>query len=206
MTAKRIYHWTVGVRIQHWWHVAAMLILIYSGFYIHMPFMEGGQDTMAWMRFSHFVSMYILIFGLIFRVYLSFNSKEQSDWKELLPTPGNLAGIPEMIAYYLFMKDSHRPYKRYNPLQGLVYFLMAILLFVMAATGFALYDGWLSGSFMWVNGMLGGDEVTRVVHFLGMWVLICMTAVHIYFVLRENMLEKNRTLMSMVDGYKEAPD
>lgn len=203
MGGKRVYTWTKAVRIEHWWHVAAMVGLIASGFYIHMPYMAGGGETMAWMRFIHFVSMYVLIFGLIFRVYLAFNNGEHTDWKEMFPLPRNLKGIPDMLAFYLFMKDTHGDYGKYNPLQGTAYFVMGLVIIVMTCTGFALYDGWLSSSFAWVLPLLGGEHVTRIVHYLGMWVLICLTLVHLYFVIRQDMLEKDRTLMSMIDGYRE---
>jgi len=204
--ANKVYHWTAAVRIEHWWHAAAMVALTATGFYIHSPFMAGGTETMAWMRFIHFVSMYILIFGLIMRVYLSINSKTMPDLMDMLPTPRNLKGIPDVLACYLFLKDSHADYGRYNPLQGLAYFIMGLLLLVMAATGFALYDGWLHTSFAWVNPLLGGAPYTRVVHYLGMWALICLSLVHIYFVIRQDKLAKDRTLMSMVDGYKEVAE
>ncbi len=203
MAKERVYHWTAAIRIEHWWHAAAMIALIATGFYIHSPYIAGGDDTMAWMRFIHFVSMYVLIFGFIVRVYLAFFSRTAADWKELFPLPRNLTDVPDMLAYYLFLKDTHKEYGRYNPLQGLVYFLMGVIILIMTATGFALYDGWLHGSFLWVNTLLGGDEVTRLVHFLGMWVLICMSVVHIYFVIRENVVSRDRTILSMVDGYKE---
>jgi len=203
MSGTKVYHWTAAVRIEHWWHAASMIVLIATGFYIHSPYIAGGDDTMAWMRFFHFVAMYILIFGLIVRTYLAFFSRSAADWKELFPLPRNFADIPDMMAYYLFLKDTHKQYGRYNPLQGLVYFVMGVIILIMAATGFALHEGWLHAQFVWVNVLLGGDEVTRLVHFLGMWVLICMSVVHIYFVIREGLVEKNRILLSMVDGYKE---
>jgi len=206
MAEKKIYQWTAAVRIEHWWHVAAMATLVFTGFYIHMPFLKGGNDDMGWMRFAHFVSMYVLIFGLLIRVYLAFFSRKAADWKELLPLPGNLAGIPEMVMFYLFLKKTHRPYKRYNPLQGLVYTLMGVMLLVMTFTGFAMHGGWLHSSFAWVNTMLGGEPATRLVHYCGMWVLIYMSAVHTYFVIRQSLLEKDRTLMSMVDGYRSTPE
>jgi len=201
MTKNRVYIWSAAVRLEHWVHVTAMAGLIFTGFYIHMPFLESGGDTMAWLRFVHFVCMYALIFGLLFRVYLAFNPNAAGDWKELFPLPQNLVGIPEMLAYYLFIKDTHKDYGRYNPLQALVYFMMGVMVLVMIFTGFAMYDGWLSGSFAWVNGLLGGDEVTRLVHYLGMWVLLCMSVVHLYFVIIANFVERNRMLMSMVDGW-----
>lgn len=201
MAKERVYHWTAPIRLQHWVHVTSMALLIFTGFYIHSPFLAGGTDTMAWNRFFHFLAAYFLIFGFLMRAYLMFNSKEAADWRELLPLPQNLKDIPDVLGYYLFIKSSHKTYKRYNPLQALTYFVMGLLILVLAATGFALHTGWLHSNFAWVNTMLGGLSVTRVVHFLGMWLLIVLTTVHIYFVLRQNALEKDRTLMSMVDGY-----
>lgn len=202
MAKQRVYHWTAAVRIQHWWHLTAMIVLVFTGFYIHSPFMAGGNDTMAWMRWFHLIAAYVLIFGFIIRFYLMFNSSVASDWKELCPLPGNLANIPDVLAYYLFLKDTHKHYHRYNPLQALAYVLIGLMIIFMACTGFALHTGaWLNSTFAWVNNMTGGLMVTRVLHFLGMWALIILTAIHLYFVLRQNALDKDRTLMSMVDGY-----
>ena len=162
---------------------------------------SSDLETMAWMRWLHLVSAYALIFGLIVRLYLMFNSATAADWKELLPLPRNLANIPDIAAYYLFIKDTHRHYERYNPLQALAYLFMGIMIIVMAMTGFALHTGWLHASFAWVNALLGGVMYTRLVHFLSMWLLIILSGVHVYFVLRQNALDKDRTFMSMVDGY-----
>ena len=206
MASKKVYQWTAAVRIEHWWHAASMFVLVLTGLYIHSPFMKGGTDTMAWMRFFHFVSMYILIFGLIWRVYIAVNSKTAPDIMELLPLPKNLKGIPDVLGYYFFLKPSHKNYGRYNPMQALTYFVMGLVILVMTATGFALYEGWLHPLFAWVNPVMGGKEYTRVVHYLCMWVLICLSLVHIYIVTRQNILERDRTLMSMVDGYRETLD
>ena len=201
MAKQMVYHWTGAIRLQHWVHVVSMIVLVFTGFYIHSPFMAGATETMAWMRWFHLICAYFLIFGFIMRAYLMFNSRTAADWKELLPLPANLANIPDILAFYLFMKKTHKHYHRYNPLQGIAYFVMGLAIIAMAATGFALHTGWLHASFAWVNPMLGGVMVTRVVHFLCMWLLIILTAVHVYFVLRQNALDADRTIMSMVDGY-----
>lgn len=201
MAKKMVYHWTAAVRIHHWVNFAALAVLTFTGFYLYSPFMAGASETMAWNRSFHLVAGYVLLFGLIIRIYLMFNSRTQADWKELLPLPRNLVKIPDVLAYYVFLKTSHKPYNRYNPLQAFTYFLMGLTILVMAATGFALHTGWLHDSFAWVNTLLGGLPITRVVHFLGMWLLIILTMIHVYFVLRQNALEKDRTFMSMFDGY-----
>jgi len=84
--------------------------------------------------------------------------------------------------------------------------MMGLLILIMAATGFALYTGWLHTWFAWVNTLLGGVSTTRVVHYLGMWALIYLSAIHIYMVIRQTLLQKDRTLMSMVDGCRAVPD
>lgn len=201
MAKQRVYHWTGAVRLQHWVHVVSMVVLVFTGFYIHSPFMAGATETMAWMRWFHLVSAYFLVFGVIMRIYLMFNSRVAADWKELFPLPSNLANLPDIIAYYLFLKRTHKHYHRYNPLQALAYLGMVLLIFGMAATGFALHSGWLHQSFNWVNPAVGSLMMTRVLHFLGMWLLIVLTAVHVYFVIRQNVVDQDRTFMSMVDGY-----
>ena len=200
---NKIYHWTAPVRILHWIRAVAIAILIFTGLYIQKPFLSGGDETMAWNRFFHLLGAYLLVFGFVFRSYLMFFSKDpaEADWKELLPLPRNLKGLPQIVKYYLFMTDYHPRYKRYNPIQGPVYLLIGILTVIMAMTGFAIYTGWLHPYFNWVNALLGGESVTRVVHVLGMWLIIALSLSHIYLVLRQNALEKDRTFMSMIDGY-----
>lgn len=206
MAKTRVYHWTAAVRIQHWTNLLAMAVLIYTGFYIHSPFLKGAEETMGWMRYFHFLFAYVLLFGFVARVYLMFRSRTAADWDELLPLPKNLMNIPDVLLYYMFVKNTHKHYNRYNPLQALTYFFMGIMILVMAATGFALHTGWMASSFQWVNTLLGGVMVTRVVHFLGMWILIIVSFAHLYFAIRTNYCEHDRCLMSMIDGYclKEA--
>ena len=199
----RVYHWTANVRANHWLRFLSFVALLITGLYIHNPFMSG-EHMMTWNRFIHLVAGYGMLFVLIFRTYMMFFSpnKEERDWAELFPTPANLAKLPQLIKYYMFLSNEHPTYKRYNPIQGPVYVLMALLIMMMAVTGLAIHHGgWLSGSFAWVNTMLGGEPVTRVVHVLGMWVMIALVLAHIYLVLRQDMLEKDRTFMSMIDGY-----
>ena len=156
MAKQRVYHWTAAIRMHHFVNLVAMVVLVFTGFYIHSPFMAGGEETMAWMRWSHLIAAYLLLFGLVARIYLMFNSREAADWKELLPLPGNLANLPDIAMYYLFIKNTHKHYERYNPLQALAYVFMGVMIFVMAMTGFALHTGWLHNSFAWVNALLGG--------------------------------------------------
>ncbi len=204
MAKGRVYHWTAPARLAHWFHVASLAVLVFTGFYIHSPFLAGGGETMAWMRFFHFTAMYIFAYGFLVRtLYMCVFTSLIPECTRILPLPRNLSGIGDVLAYYLFLKDTHAEYGRYNPLQGLTYFVTGLLILVMAFTGFAMYGGWLHPEFAWVNTLLGGLPVTRLVHYLGMWVLVCITAMHIYLVVRQTIVERDRTLMSMIDGYRQ---
>ena len=211
-----VYEWRLSYRIDHWVSVMAVAVLVFTGFYIHWPFIAGGTDSyiMAWMRFFHFLSAYALILGFIVRVYLAFNSSSRKCGKFIF---GSILlrdffclmkNIPDMLGYYLFIKKTHKDYWKYNPLQALAYLSMMLLTVFMIFTGLSLYKGRLFGfieayqSFAWVKSMLGGESYTRVLHFLGMWVFIIFISLHVYFSLLHTLIEKDKTFTSIFTGYK----
>lgn len=205
------YEWSLTFRIGHWVIVLAVALLTFTGFYINWPFLEGGVpgriDLMAWMRFVHFVAAYVLVLALVVRIYLAFASTFAANWREF-GLWRNLRNAPEILAYYLFLKDSHKEYGRYNPLQALTYLLWLLLIIFMFLTGFALYRGTVFGllpapdSFQWVNRLLGGESYTRIWHYLGMWVFLIMVAVHVYMAAMTGWTQRDHTFRSIITGYK----
>lgn len=203
------YEWNLAFRIDHWVRFIAIALLICTGFYIHWPFMAGGPGSfvMLWMRFFHFVAAYAFMLGLVVRVYLAFNSRFSSDWKDF-GIIKNLAGVPDMLGYYLFMKGSHKEHERYNPLQALAYLGMALVMIFTALTGAALYKGYIFGfinsaeSFRWVSNMFGGESYVRIWHFLSMWIFIIFLFVHVYLSLLITATNKDGSFMSIFTGYK----
>lgn len=209
-----IYRWNFAYRLHHWVLVLALAVLTLSGFYIHWPFIEGGApggaDVMAWMRFSHFVAGYALILVLVVRSYLAFMSTFCADWREF-GIWRNLRNVPNMLAYYLFIKPTHREQGRYNPLQALTYLFWIFLILFSTLTGFALYGGKVFGmipspdSFQWVNTFLGGESYTRVWHYLAMWVFLITAAAHIYMAGLTTWVNRDHTLRAILSGYKLKP-
>lgn len=203
------YEWNWTYRIDHWVRVLSIAVLIVTGFYIHWPFAQGkaGGFLMSWMRFSHFVSAYIFILGLIVRIYLAFNSRFDSDWRDF-GIIRNIRNIPDILGYYLFLRGTHKEYRRYNPLQALTYLFWVLLIIFMAFTGFSLYQGRVfgvvraPGSFLWVLNLFGGESYTRIWHFMGMWVFLITVAVHVYMAALASWVRKDHTFRSMFSGYK----
>jgi Ni/Fe-hydrogenase 1 B-type cytochrome subunit len=163
-------------RIAHLVNLMAMILLIISGFYIYRPFVDG---IMGIMRFIHFVAGAILMLNIIWRVYYSFCGKYK-DYSEFKPEPGKILPV---VKYYLLMGNKVATKGKYNPLQKLAYLIIPFLIIYQGVTGLALAypDGMLAG---FIHG-LGGLANVRALHYLGIWVFICITLTHVYAMLFE---------------------
>jgi Ni/Fe-hydrogenase 1 B-type cytochrome subunit len=201
--------WNRSYIVEHWTRVLSVAVLVVTGFYIHWPFMGGGPESfiMANMRFLHFVFAYVLILGLIIRLYMAVFSRFDADCWDFL-TIGNITNLPDIAGYYLFLKSSHKDYRKYNPLQALAYLAMAVCIVIMALTGCAIYHGNLFGvipcpaGFTWVNGIMGGEPNTRLVHLAITWFFIIFTVIHVYMSLMITAVNKDRSMSSIFTGYK----
>ena len=209
MAQKLTKTWSLGYIIEHWTRVIAIAVLTFTGFYIHWPFIAGGLECllMSWMRFFHFIAAYVLTLGLVVRLYMAFRSTFDADWQDF-GIIRNIKNIPDILGYYLFIKGSHKDYRKYNPLQALIYLCVAAVIVVAALTGGALYQGNIFGfiqapdSFLWVTALLGGDPATRSVHILSMWFFIVFVLIHVYMSIMTTMVNKDKTLTSILTGYK----
>lgn len=208
MKEELVKDWSLGYILEHWIRVVAIAVLVFTGIYIHTPFIAGGPNStiMASMRFFHFVAAYTVVLGLVVRVYMAFKSTFDADWKDFSITE-NLKNIPDVLGYYLFIKGSHRDYRRYNPLQALAYLFTGFVIIFTAFTGAAIYHGrpfliFPMESFRWVNNLLGGESYTRIWHILAMWYFIVFVLIHVYLAITISMINKDRTLTSIFTGYK----
>ncbi|MBI5750406.1 MAG: cytochrome b/b6 domain-containing protein, partial [Nitrospinae bacterium] len=138
---EKIYEWNMVYRINHWLRAVSIFTLIFTGYYIYWPFLSSGEGSqlMNLMRFFHFISMYIIILSFIAQLYFD------KDIREYLPTWSKIKTTPDMLAYYLFLKDTHEEYGKFNPLQALTYFFWGLLLIIETLTGFAIYSGKIFG-------------------------------------------------------------
>jgi Ni/Fe-hydrogenase 1 B-type cytochrome subunit len=208
MTNEMTKAWSLGYILDHWIRVISIAVLVFTGIYIHTPFIPGGPDSfiMASTRFFHFLAAYALILGLVVRVYMAFKSTFDADWKDFNVVE-NIRNIPDVLSYYLFIKGSHREYRKYNPLQALAYLFTGVVIICTALTGAAIYHGRLfmvfpADSFRWVNTLLGGESYTRIWHILFMWYFIIFVLIHMYLAVSITMIEKDGTLTSIFTGYK----
>ncbi len=172
----------------HWINLVCMAMLIFSGFYIHMPFFAGFMGT---ARGMHFVAMWVLIINLTVRIVLAFSVKTtnmlgvrgpvETDIKNWLPQEANKHQFLETIKYYLFLRKESVISGKYGNLQKIAYLATVPLTFAMAYTGFAIYAPFQQMAlFKAGSDAVGGYMNMRLIHYFGMWTIILFTAIHAY--------------------------
>ncbi len=184
----------LGYRVTHLVHLISMVALAFTGFFIHFPFANWAMQP---MRTIHFIAMFVVLINLVTRVLLALvgrtaalkGSREVSaDWHNFLPQSENRGQFFQTIKYYLFLRKSHPPSAKYNPLQKLAYVLMGALLVVQGYTGFAIYgptDAW--PLFALGTTFVGGLMRMREIHYFIMWVFIAITMIHVYLSVAEDV-------------------
>jgi Ni/Fe-hydrogenase 1 B-type cytochrome subunit len=220
LTQTPVYVYEKPVRVWHWINALALVVLMVTGYLIGSPpvVTEGEASDhflFGYIRFIHFSAAYVLVVGLLGRIYWAFVGNEYSR-QLFLPEVYNRIwwqGVWHELLWYLFLVPESRKHVGHNPLAGLAIFLFFVLgsLF-MTVTGFALYgEGLGSGSwadrlFGWIIPWLGGSQATHSWHHLGMWYLVIFTLVHIYIVLRENIVSRQSLVSTMIDGWRTWKD
>lgn len=186
---------TIQARLYHWIHLISIVILAFTGFYIHWPFSFFGV-TMATMRFLHFVFMYVVLLNLVLRVSYAILAPGR-DWHEFGLGAKQWKMLPGSIAYYLFLRKSPpEGVGEYNPPQRLTYIIFALLLIPQALTGFAMYTPTAS-YFSWLITFLGGLANVKAWHYFIMWIFVVLVSVHIYLSLFEEFDEFKYMILSI---------
>ena len=173
--------------ITHWINLICMIMLAFSGFYIHFPFFDGFMGV---ARGMHFVAMFVIVINLTFRIIAAFSVKTavdlgsrevDTDIKNWLPQEKNKHQFFETVKYYLFFRKEGVISAKYGSLQKIAYLATIPLTYLMAYTGFCLYGptaDW--GFFAGGTALVQGPMNMRIIHYFMMWVFIVFTMIHAY--------------------------
>nr|WP_295971448.1 Ni/Fe-hydrogenase, b-type cytochrome subunit [uncultured Bacillus sp.] len=213
----KVYVWELPVRVFHWLNALAIVLLIVTGIYIGNPFLSSTVPeeayysyVMGWVRYIHFFAAFVFTLNLLVRLYWSIKGNKfttvhpfkSAFWK----------GMFETIKYYLFMKNNKQHYIGHNPLAQLSYLIIIGLgSIVMVLTGFYLYaepqpESVLGKMFSWVPVLFGDTSFSiRSMHHVVAWLFVIFIVVHIYMAIRDDWMQRNGTLSSIITGYKTEP-
>ena len=220
-TVFPVYVWELPVRIWHWVMAVAMVVLGVTGYLIGAPPPTLAGEAIdhylfGYIRFAHFAAAYVFAVFFVLRVIWAFVGNKYS--RELFVLPVAMLkgewwrGMFGQLRYYLFLTPESKPWAGHNPLAAAGMFFMYVIGTVfMIVTGFALYgeglgqESWIFKAFSsWVLPLLGSSQNVHTLHHLGMWYLLCFVLIHLYMVVREDILAGETIVSTMVNGWRIA--
>ncbi|MFZ2726354.1 MAG: Ni/Fe-hydrogenase, b-type cytochrome subunit [Methylococcaceae bacterium] len=221
LSSPAVYVYELPVRIWHSINALSIIILVITGYLIASPLASVGGEAsehflMGYIRFAHFSAAYILVIGLLFRLYWAFAGNEHA--KQLFMPPllskKFWQGVWHEILWYSFIDKQPRKYIGHNPLAVLaMHFVLVWGTLFMSVTGFALYgEGEGQGSWQyllfssWVIPLFGQSQDVHSWHHLIMWVIICFVIVHIYVAVREDKVSRQSMLKTIATGWRTFKD
>ena len=186
------------VRIMHWVNALAMIIMITSGWGIYDDdVIIGGLTFNHFFRLGdwaaesllwHFAGMWLLaINGLCYLVYGLVTGRFR---ERLLPI--RLVELVQTVRETLRLHIAHDDLTRYNAVQKLLYVVVILAGISQIVTGLVI---WKPVQFSGLLDLFGGFQGARLVHFLGMVVIVGFLLVHVAL-----SLLVPRTLWAMLAG------
>lgn len=210
--AVLVYEWPV--RLWHWLTVLAISVLALTGYWIGHPLHSTSGEAsenflMGYVRFAHFSAGYVLALAFLGRLYWGIVRTPVA--REIFSVPvfskAYWRSFFGMLKWYGFVGREPEHFAGHNPLARLSMVLGYTFMTVfMAATGFALYGegtqpgSWAAVCFGWVITLCGSSQNVHTLHHLGMWAMLVFVIVHIYAVVRDDIVGPHSTVSSMISG------
>jgi Ni/Fe-hydrogenase 1 B-type cytochrome subunit len=209
----RVYVWELPVRISHWFIFLPIVVLSFTGYYIHNPFIVAKSSTtflMATMRFIHEIAAFVFISAFLLRLYWFFKGNNWSNWRAFVPIRRRQwRGMGGMVAYYSFLRKDLAHHVGHNALAAMTYLLMFTFMLIEIITGLTLYTqvrgkwalGWLFG---WIPRVIDIQHI-RLLHFCIMFAFFAFVIHHVYSAVLVSWEERNGLIESIFTGYKFVP-
>ncbi|ABB24307.1 Ni/Fe-hydrogenase, b-type cytochrome subunit [Pelodictyon luteolum] len=214
---EEIYVWRLPVRLYHWINAICITVLFATGIYIaspvlvHPPGEAVWQKGMAWWRYVHFASAFIFIANFLFRMYWAvFGRDTYARFGGFRPWSPSWWGKPfrEQLESYLFLRSDEPNYAGHNPVAALAHFLFIFCGSVfMILSGLAMFGennpgGAMSTWFGWMLPLFGGSYGLHYAHHIVTWIFPFYLVVHLYAVLRHDVVDRTSVTSSIITGYK----
>ncbi len=211
--AQHVQTHAIVVRIAHWLIALSMLIMIGSGWRIYdaspifgftfpdWAVIGGDVETalavhndpgvasgIAW----HFAAMWALFGSYV--LYLLWGVLSGHFWRDFLPV-GPKSFLRDFLAAARFRLEHHLG--EYNAVQRVFYWGALGLIALMLLSGIAI---WKPVQTYPLEVLFGGFQGARIVHFLGMSLIVAFLVVHVALVILVP-----RTFVAMVTGRAAEP-
>ncbi len=213
---ERVYVWQLPVRLAHWVIFFSIIILSATGYYMGNPFISvsgAARDhfVMGTVRTVHMYTAIVFTLTVLVRIYWLFAGNRYARLAEFFPISARrLRSLRDTFLYYSFARHHPDEYAGHNALAGASYLLIFVIYLIMIATGLALYSVYapFDSVFRWFEHLAPvfyGLQTAKLVHHIGMWIVLIFAVVHVYFVFLSSIIEHIGTFDSIFSGYKFLP-
>lgn len=212
-----LYVFELPIRLWHWSMVLAIMVLVPTGYIIGKPWhsLDGDPTFLFYMGFTqmaHYIAAFVLIIGFIVRIGFALMGNSISRQIFIIPV-WSIAWWQDLVSdirWYLFLDKEPKAHMGHNPLAQLGMFYCCIMLMFMILTGLGMYAQ-STGSkifqplyailnFVYYTGGNGIDLHNW--HRLGMHLLMAFVFIHIYMVIREEIMGKTSLVTTMFNGFR----
>lgn len=194
--ARPVVH-PVWLRATHWLNVAAVLVMVTSGWQIYNASPIFGFEfpkaiTLGgWLGGAllwHFAAMWLLVCNGL--VYIGWSIASGRFRRQLLPVTPH-AFLHDLVAA-LRGRLSHADLRHYNAVQKVAYLFVILDLLVLVLSGLVVFK---PVQFPVLRTVMGDFDNARVVHFVAMAGLVAFVVVHVAMAALVP-----RTVLAMVRG------
>lgn len=211
---REVYVWELPVRVWHWVNVICIIMLCLTGYLIGDPLVLGGHLEASEsyffgiIRFTHFLFSFVFFFNYVMRTYWGFAGNKYARWDNFIPYKKEHWQEFWAVVRVDILQIKHQNIESigHNRLASFTYFIIFLCFLMQSLTGFGMYaamsDGWFPKMFAWIVPVLGGDEMTRHIHHILMWIFIIFSMIHIYLCFYHDYVERRGVTSSMIGGWK----
>ncbi len=216
ITLERVYVWELPVRFTHWVIFFAIVVLSATGYYIGNPFISApgaAKDhfVMGTVRVVHLYAAILFALAVLVRIYWLFAGNGYARLTQFIPLSfERLRSLWKTFLFYSFIRHDPDEYPGHNALAGGSYAMIFAVYLIMIATGLALYTAIASAGspfqiFSFLIPLFDGLQMARLIHHIGMWIVLIFVVMHLYFVFLSSIIEHIGTFDSIFSGYKFMP-
>ena len=195
-SGRRLHPWPV--RVMHWTNAVAMIVMIGSGWgiyddsvifgFLYFPHWLRIGDWAAESLLWHFAAMWLLMAnGAAYLVYGLATGRLR---ERLLPV--RVTEIIQTVRDTLRLHIAHEDLTVYNGVQKVLYIVVIAAGISQVVTGLAI---WKPVQLSGLVALLGGFQAARLIHFIGMSIIVGFLVVHVALALLVP-----RTLWAMLTG------
>ncbi len=207
---------TALYRWQHWIRALSIVVLVITGFYIATPIISSAPNSeptsfmYALFRSWHIIFGFVLIAVVILKSYLFIFARENKGERISFGDMLSVKTWIKQIGYYMLVSKHPKLKGVYNPLQFAAYGGFYLMILILVITGLILYvhvfhDGLSALIYIpmrFIEELVGGLAVARMLHHVTMWGVILFILVHIYLAIFNAIFGKEGGMDAIFSGLK----